>query len=38
MITLRGELHHDPIVFALRDRASYAVVAGIALVLYLAVR
>jgi 4-hydroxybenzoate polyprenyltransferase len=38
MITLRGELHHDPIVFALRDRASYAVVACIALVLYLAVR
>ena len=38
MITLRGELHYDPIVFALRDRASYAVVACIAIVLYLAVR
>ena len=38
MITLRGELHYDPIVFALKDRVSYAIVACIAIVLYLAVR
>jgi 4-hydroxybenzoate polyprenyltransferase len=29
-ITQRGQMHHDPVLFALRDRASYAVVAGIA--------
>ncbi len=27
--TQRGQMHHDPVVFALRDRASYAVVAAI---------
>jgi 4-hydroxybenzoate polyprenyltransferase len=38
IITLRGDLHYDPIVFALKDKASYAVVACIAIVLYVAVR
>jgi asparagine N-glycosylation enzyme membrane subunit Stt3 len=37
-IALRGELHHDPVVFALRDRVSYGVAAGIVLVMYLAWR
>jgi len=37
-ITLRGELHYDPVVFALRDRVSYAVTAGILVVIYLASR
>lgn len=35
---LRGELHHDPVVFALRDRMSYAVVLGVLLVLLVAAR
>jgi 4-hydroxybenzoate polyprenyltransferase len=35
-LTLRRELHHDPVVFALRDGVSYAVAAGILLVLGLA--
>jgi 4-hydroxybenzoate polyprenyltransferase len=35
---LRGELDQDPLVFALRDRASYAVIAGVLLVLYFASR
>ncbi len=35
-LTMRGSLHHDPVVFALRDRVSYAVAAGSLLVLYLA--
>lgn len=37
-ITLRGQLHYDPVVFALRDRVSYAVTAGILMVIYLASR
>jgi 4-hydroxybenzoate polyprenyltransferase len=37
-IALRGELHHDPVVFALRDVASYAVIAGVLAVLLLASR
>jgi 4-hydroxybenzoate polyprenyltransferase len=28
IFALRGELHHDPVVFALRDPVSYAVAAG----------
>jgi len=38
IFTLRGELHHDPVVFALQDRASYVVVAAVLAVLYLAAR
>jgi 4-hydroxybenzoate polyprenyltransferase len=37
-VTLRGQLHHDPVVFALRDVASYAVIAGVLAVLLLASR
>ncbi|MDP6674804.1 MAG: UbiA family prenyltransferase [Gammaproteobacteria bacterium] len=37
-IALRGDLHHDPVVFALRDRVSYAVAGAILVVLYLASR
>ena len=32
----RGELHSDPVVFALRDRASYLVLAGMVAVVYFA--
>ena len=35
-LAIRGELHHDPVVFALRDKVSYAVAAGTIPVLYLA--
>ena len=35
---LRGELHYDPVVFALRDRVSYAVAAAVLTVLYFAAR
>ena len=35
-LTMRGDLHHDPVVFALRDKVSYAVAIGALLVLYLA--
>jgi len=35
---LRGDLHHDPVIFALRDRVSYMVAAAILIVLYLASR
>jgi len=35
---LRGDLHHDPVVFALRDRVSYAVAGVVLVVLYLASR
>jgi 4-hydroxybenzoate polyprenyltransferase len=37
-LALRGELHHDPVVFALRDPASYAVIAGVVGVVLLAAR
>jgi 4-hydroxybenzoate polyprenyltransferase len=37
-IALRGDLHYDPVVFALRDRHSYAVAGAILVVLYLASR
>jgi len=37
-IALRGELHHDPVIFALRDRVSYVVAAAILLVLFIASR
>jgi len=30
IFALRSELHHDPVVFALRDRVSYAVIAAMA--------
>jgi 4-hydroxybenzoate polyprenyltransferase len=36
IFTLRGEMHHDPIVFALRDRVSYAVAVAVLAVLYFA--
>jgi len=36
LLAARGKMHDDPIVFALRDRASYAVAALGALVVYLA--
>lgn len=36
LLTQRGELHDDPVVFALRDRASYAVGSMAALILVLA--
>lgn len=36
IFALRGELHDDPVVFALRDRVSYAVAAGIVAVLAVA--
>jgi hypothetical protein len=35
MLANRGELPYDPIVFAVRDRASYAVAAFIVLAFYL---
>lgn len=35
-IALRGDLHHDPVVFALRDAVSYAVVASMVAVFFLA--
>ncbi len=35
-LALRGELHSDPVVFALRDGASYVVLAGMLAVFYLA--
>jgi 4-hydroxybenzoate polyprenyltransferase len=38
IFALRGELHHDPVVFALRDRVSYAVAAAVLAVLYFASR
>lgn len=34
--TSRGAMHHDPVVFALRDRTSYALFAGFLLVVALA--
>lgn len=37
-IALRGQLHYDPVLFALRDRVSYAVAGAILVVLYLATR
>ena len=37
IITTRGELHEDPIVFGLRDRISISVLACIAFVFSLAV-
>jgi hypothetical protein len=37
MIANRGELHDDPLVFALTDRASWASAACVILVLALAV-
>jgi len=37
-IALRGDLHHDPVVFALRDKGSYAVATAILIVLFLASR
>jgi 4-hydroxybenzoate polyprenyltransferase len=36
LITHRGLMHHDPIVFAIRDKTSYAVVAGFAVAFILA--
>ena len=36
IFALRGELHHDPVLFALRDRVSYAVAAAVLTVLYVA--
>lgn len=36
IFALRGELHHDPVVFALRDRVSYAVAGAVLVVLALA--
>jgi 4-hydroxybenzoate polyprenyltransferase len=36
IFALRGELHHDPVVFALTDRVSYAVAAAVLIVLGLA--
>lgn len=36
IFTLRGEMHHDPIVFALRDAVSYCVAAAVLAVLYFA--
>jgi 4-hydroxybenzoate polyprenyltransferase len=36
LISARGQMHDDPVVFALRDRASYVVAALGALVVYLA--
>ena len=35
-LALRGELPYDPVIFALRDRVSYLVVAAIGAILYLA--
>lgn len=36
LLALRGEVHDDPVVFALRDPASYVVVAAFGLTLWLA--
>jgi 4-hydroxybenzoate polyprenyltransferase len=35
-LAMRGALHHDPVVFALRDKVSYAVAVSALFVLYLA--
>src|SRR5262249_29384431 len=32
----RGQLHHDPVVFALRDRASRAVLGGVIIIVLVA--
>jgi hypothetical protein len=37
MMTTRGQMHDDPIVFALRDKVSLAIVAAIVLVVALSV-
>jgi 4-hydroxybenzoate polyprenyltransferase len=37
-LTLRGRLHEDPVVFALKDRASYVVAAMALILLFLAAR
>jgi 4-hydroxybenzoate polyprenyltransferase len=36
LIAHRGELHHDPIIFALKDRVSYSVLVCALVVVYLA--
>ena len=36
LLAHRGEMHEDPVVFALRDRVSYAVGAGVAIILFAA--
>jgi len=36
LLAHRGEMHEDPVVFAIRDRVSYAVGAAVALILFVA--
>ena len=36
LIAHRGQLHHDPIIFALKDRVSYLILAGALLAVYFA--
>jgi 4-hydroxybenzoate polyprenyltransferase len=37
MLTARGHMHDDPVVFALRDRVSLIVVAALGLIVLLAI-
>ena len=37
MLTSRGHMHDDPVVFALRDRVSLAVMVALGLIVYLAI-
>jgi 4-hydroxybenzoate polyprenyltransferase len=37
LLTARGHMHDDPVVFALRDRVSLVVVAALGLIVYLAI-
>lgn len=36
LLAFRGEVHEDPVVFVLRDRTNYAVLAAFLLTVYLA--
>lgn len=36
LLTARGEMHHDPVVFALRDRASYLALGAFLLMVWIA--
>jgi 4-hydroxybenzoate polyprenyltransferase len=37
MLTARGHMHDDPVVFALRDRVSLVILAALGLIVYLAI-
>jgi 4-hydroxybenzoate polyprenyltransferase len=37
LLTSRGQMHDDPVVFALRDKVSFIVLAALALIVYLSI-